>query len=234
MVGIYSVAIKFISYNDIKNVREGNEKNTLSFLREEIKISDSMIDSFFKPFYQGIFLSPLELQSSRMFQFVFKVLSQGYGCLPAKGMQSIPDQICESIAKTCNNDFLLLQTSVNEIEVIEDSKSELGHKFVVYATQTSMTKKVERRFEVENIVVATDSPSAKAILNTIKTSNDRKAKKGFFSKIFSNSVPKESAKLNFDFSFDAINNRSSTCLYYGFEGKLLSNILHVGSHIVYY
>ena len=37
-------------------------------------ISPLMINRFFKPFFQGIFLSPLNLQSSRMFEFVFKVL----------------------------------------------------------------------------------------------------------------------------------------------------------------
>lgn len=36
-------------------------------------ISPLMINRFFKPFFQGIFLSPLDLQSSRMFEFVFKV-----------------------------------------------------------------------------------------------------------------------------------------------------------------
>ena len=36
-------------------------------------LSDSMIDRFFNPFYQGIFLSPLSEQSSRMFGFLFKV-----------------------------------------------------------------------------------------------------------------------------------------------------------------
>ena len=30
-----------------------------------------MIDRFFRPFYQGIYLAPLEKQSSRMFEFVF-------------------------------------------------------------------------------------------------------------------------------------------------------------------
>lgn len=230
LVGIYSIAIKFISYSDIKNSGKGKEKTTVSFLKEDIKISDSMINSFFKPFYQGIFLSPLELQSSRMFQLVFKVLSQGYGCLPAKGMQSIPDQIYESIAsKSSKNNVLLLQTSVNKIDIVADPQSKAGHKFIVHATQTSTTMTIERRFEVENVVVATDSPSAKKILDTmkvLKAGNDRSFNKSFFSKVFSSlASPDEPVKCNFDYSFSGISNRSSTCLYYGFEGKELPNVL---------
>jgi len=32
---------------------------------------------FFRPFYQGIYLAPLNLQSSAMFQFVFRMFSEG-------------------------------------------------------------------------------------------------------------------------------------------------------------
>jgi hypothetical protein len=36
-----------------------------------------MVDRFFRPFFQGIFLSALNLQSSRMFEFVFKMFTVG-------------------------------------------------------------------------------------------------------------------------------------------------------------
>lgn len=36
-----------------------------------------MVDRFFRPFFQGIFLSTLNLQSSRMFEFVFKMFTIG-------------------------------------------------------------------------------------------------------------------------------------------------------------
>lgn len=36
-----------------------------------------MVDRFFRPFFQGIFLSALNLQSSRMFEFVFKMFTIG-------------------------------------------------------------------------------------------------------------------------------------------------------------
>jgi len=40
-------------------------------------ISPIMVDRFFRPFFQGIFLSALNLQSSRMFEFVLKMFTVG-------------------------------------------------------------------------------------------------------------------------------------------------------------
>ena len=43
--------------------------------------------------HQGIFLAPLEEQSSRLFEFVFQMFARGSASLPAAGMQAVPDQI---------------------------------------------------------------------------------------------------------------------------------------------
>lgn len=73
IVGILSILIQF---NSVSNIISSEEKNTLTFLKEK-GISDAMITRFFTPFFQGIFLSSLESQSSRMFEFVFKMFSEG-------------------------------------------------------------------------------------------------------------------------------------------------------------
>jgi hypothetical protein len=49
------------------------ESDTESYLRNTLSFSDDIIDKFFRPFYMGIFLAPLALQSSNMFEFIFKV-----------------------------------------------------------------------------------------------------------------------------------------------------------------
>lgn len=46
---------------------------------------------------QGIFLSPLEEQSSLLFNFVFKMFSIGSASLPEGGMGEVPKQIAADL-----------------------------------------------------------------------------------------------------------------------------------------
>lgn len=55
--------------------------------------SPRMIDGFFRSFYGGIFLERELRTSSRMFEFTFKMFSQGSATLPARGMGEIPRQL---------------------------------------------------------------------------------------------------------------------------------------------
>ena len=48
---------------------------------------------------QGIFLSPLKEQSSRMFEFVFKMFAVGSAALPEGGMGQVPEQIASDLPK---------------------------------------------------------------------------------------------------------------------------------------
>ncbi len=55
--------------------------------------SPRMIDGFFRAFYGGIFLERDLRTSSRMFEFTFKMFSQGSATLPARGMGEISRQL---------------------------------------------------------------------------------------------------------------------------------------------
>lgn len=68
-------------------------RTTLAFLRDELGVSDVMIERFFRPFYQGIFLAPLDEQDARMFEFVFKMFTLGVASLPAKGIGEVSSQL---------------------------------------------------------------------------------------------------------------------------------------------
>lgn len=68
------------------------EKTTLSSLREH-GFSTRFIDAFFRPFLGGIFLESGLETSSRMFEFVLRMFSQGEAVLPSRGMQAIPEQL---------------------------------------------------------------------------------------------------------------------------------------------
>lgn len=59
--------------------------------------SKELIHRFFRPFIGGILLDGELKSSSRMFEFVFKMLSEGDTTLPAKGMGSIPAQLAEKL-----------------------------------------------------------------------------------------------------------------------------------------
>jgi len=55
--------------------------------------SAAMIDRFFRPFFGGIFLETKLATSSRLFEFIFRMFSEGNTALPAQGMQAIPHQL---------------------------------------------------------------------------------------------------------------------------------------------
>eukprot|EP00596_Hydrurales_sp_CCMP1899_P007189 CAMPEP_0119039900 /NCGR_PEP_ID=MMETSP1177-20130426/9650_1 /TAXON_ID=2985 /ORGANISM="Ochromonas sp, Strain CCMP1899" /LENGTH=374 /DNA_ID=CAMNT_0007004385 /DNA_START=450 /DNA_END=1571 /DNA_ORIENTATION=+ len=147
-VGLYSVIIKFRSIEDFFS-RE--EMTTMNHLSQREGISPLMIDRFFKPFYQGIFLSPLDRQSSRMFEFVFKMFTTGSATLPEYGM----GQIGEEIAKKIPSERIYLNTKVSNIKINEDAKS-------IFATDSLTGELLE--FEGDSILVATDPTTARKLL----------------------------------------------------------------------
>ncbi|WP_247232826.1 NAD(P)/FAD-dependent oxidoreductase [Telluribacter sp. SYSU D00476] len=66
--------------------------STLDYLKEQ-GLSDQMIDTFFRPFFGGIFLEDGLVTSSNFFRFVFRQFYDGEAALPATGMQAIPEQV---------------------------------------------------------------------------------------------------------------------------------------------
>ena len=55
--------------------------------------SDEMIDRFFRPFMAGIFFNRELTTSSRLFNFVMRMLATGQNCLPAKGIGAVSAQL---------------------------------------------------------------------------------------------------------------------------------------------
>jgi len=72
------------------------DMTTESYLRRS-GFSPAMIDGFFRAFYGGIFLERELQTSSRMFEFTFKMFSQGSATLPARGMGEIPRQLASRL-----------------------------------------------------------------------------------------------------------------------------------------
>lgn len=69
------------------------EMTTIDALRHRWRFSDEIIEQFFRPFAGGIMLDPTLTGSSRMFEFVVRMLIEGDAALPSEGMGAIPRQL---------------------------------------------------------------------------------------------------------------------------------------------
>jgi hypothetical protein len=104
----------------------------MAYLKEQ-GFSEKMISQFFKPFMTGIFLEDKLCTSSRMFEFVFKMFSEGETAIPAKGMGMIPAQM----AKDLSTEELILKekvVSINEDGVITASGKRYHAQKILIAT----------------------------------------------------------------------------------------------------
>jgi len=81
----------------IDEIFSEEQTTTLAYL-ENAGFSVRMMNQFFKPFMSGIFLEEKLSTSSRMFEFVFKMFSEGDAAVPAKGMGMIPLQLARDLS----------------------------------------------------------------------------------------------------------------------------------------
>lgn len=83
----------------LEAIFSGPTRTTRAYLKD-YGFSQRIIDRFFLPFFTGIFLEPELRTSSRMFEFTFKMFSQGYAALPEAGIGAIPAQMASSLRHT--------------------------------------------------------------------------------------------------------------------------------------
>ena len=87
------------------------EITTLQYL-QDYGFSKTFIETFFKPFYAGIFLEPELNTPAAMFAFVFKAFAEGTAALPEKGMQ----QLIKLISSEINPDCIRTSTWVKQVQ----------------------------------------------------------------------------------------------------------------------
>ncbi len=140
----------------LKNTTDSPDQSTESFLKQ-FGFSQRIIESFFRPFYGGIFLENELRTSSRMFEFTFRMFSQGKATLPAQGMEAIPRQLA---ARLPDQTIQLNSpvTKINGHEVTLASGEILSAQQVVIATEASQTAKLIPDF-------AADAPRWKSVTN---------------------------------------------------------------------
>jgi protoporphyrinogen oxidase len=108
--------------------------------------SDAIITNFFRPFFRGIFLEKDLETCSRMFEFVFKMFSQGYAAVPAKGMGQIPEMIKSQLQTT----EIRLNTPVASVEggkiLLADGTQLEADRIIVAVQPDLVMKQLEGQF----------------------------------------------------------------------------------------
>lgn len=122
-----------LSFNSVEEIFRKPETDTLSHLRK-MGFSEKFIGNFFRPFFSGIFLENKLKTSSRMFEFTFKMLSEGSAAIPARGMGEISQQLAECLSKG----ELLLNEKIVRIE------------------NGNLYGSSGRKFEADTVIIATD------------------------------------------------------------------------------
>ena len=72
------------------------DMETEDYLRD-FGFSEAIIEKFFRPFFGGVFLEKDLRTSAKMLLFLFSMFDRGGSALPARGMQSIPEQLAVAL-----------------------------------------------------------------------------------------------------------------------------------------
>lgn len=104
--------------------------------------STKIINRFFRPLFGGIQLDPHLATSRRMFDVIFRSLSEGQSVLPSRGMHALPLQMASRLSQGTVH----LNTRVSTVD---------GSKVTLASGETVTARAV---------VVATDGPTASSLL----------------------------------------------------------------------
>ncbi len=129
-----------LARTSIGEIAAHEDMTTEDYLRRA-GFSPRMIDGFFRAFYGGIFLERELRTSSRMFEFTFKMFSQGSATLPARGMGEIPRQLSSRLP----DGTLRLGTRVTGIQpggITLESGGQIAGDAVVVATDAASAAKL--------------------------------------------------------------------------------------------
>lgn len=180
----------------------------------DLRFSPSFIAAFFKPFYQGIFLAPLNEQSASMFRFVFRMFSEAPASLPAAGIGAITAQMRQRLPSHVT---LHLNSPVTNIS-------------------PGYVQVADKQFDAPVVILATEGPEAVRLLDSsIGTAQSRGSICIYFSSDRPSPVDKPILVLNGDGPKDGpVNNMfvpSQVASSYAPDGKTLISTTIVGDEL---
>ncbi|GGJ80613.1 NAD(P)/FAD-dependent oxidoreductase [Deinococcus aquiradiocola] len=120
---------------------QGPDRSTATYL-QELGFSDGAVQSFFAPFFGGIFLNRDLSTSARLFRYYFRMLMDGQIAVPRAGMLQIPAQLASGLS---------VSTGVRVERLVQTARS------VVVDTTLG-------ELEAGSVIVATDPPTAAHLL----------------------------------------------------------------------
>jgi phytoene dehydrogenase-like protein len=129
--------------------RDNSALRTEDYLRA-LGFSGGMIDSFFRPFFGGIFLEKDLRTSAAMFRFLFSMFDQQGAALPARGMGEIPRQLAAGLPRGS----LHLRSPVAAVEPgrvhLAGGESRAAPHIVLATTQAAAHRLLPPQFRAPN------------------------------------------------------------------------------------
>ena len=89
LIGLYRLQ----AYLKPLHVVFSSKETTIARHLSEVGFSDQVVRTFFRPFLGGIFFDRSLGTTSRLFEFVMKMLATGSNCFPAGGIGAVPKQL---------------------------------------------------------------------------------------------------------------------------------------------
>lgn len=122
-----------VMHSSATKILQSKDVSTVDAL-QGLGFSNKMIDRFFRPLFGGIQLDPELRTSRRMFEIIFKSLSEGQSSLPANGMAELPEQM----ARHLGSEKIFLNTKVVKVAtnlVTTANGKEISTRAVIVATE---------------------------------------------------------------------------------------------------
>lgn len=129
IIKLSSLFIKFVLTTDQYLFKE--KEKELQTLLSDNTFSSELSETFFKPFFRGVFLDKELVCSSRLFNYYLKNFFIGKSAIPENGIQAIPQQLSEH----CNPNNILLNQTVQSVKnnVIRTNHTEIKADFIISA-----------------------------------------------------------------------------------------------------
>ncbi len=122
---------------------EPDTQSTATYLREQ-GFSEQIIESFYRPFFGGVFLERDLITTEALFRFYFRMFSAGQTTLPAQGIGAMTQQLAAPLVMT---------NSVRTNSPVGGLLSDSGRVTGVLLTNG-------QQISADAVVLATDAPSA--------------------------------------------------------------------------
>jgi len=129
----------------LRGRRSARDGETTRAYLERIGLSQSAVETFFQPFFSGVFLDREFSTPAKMFEFVFRCFAEAGAALPARGMAQIPAQLAESIP----TERILLNSKV---AFLEDDGVRLTDGRLIRARRTVLATHVSAAMHLERYV----------------------------------------------------------------------------------